>query len=157
MIPVAAGVMQPLIGLKLNPMIGAACMSLSSICVCLNALRLMSVRLDKGLNVKTEENEANTNDLQENISKNDAKNYNGIGCECNIQKSESGEEGMISFAVNGMMCAHCKKRVEDTLKAINGVISAEADLEKKSVSVETDGSVSEDTLKAAVKEAGYEV
>ena len=135
MIPVAAGVMQPLIGLKLNPMIGAACMSLSSICVCLNALRLMSVRLDKDLN----------------------KNYNGIGCECNIEKTESGEEGMISFSVNGMMCAHCKKRVEDTLKAIDGVISAEADLEKKSVSVETDGSVSEDTLKAAVKEAGYEV
>ena len=151
MIPVAAGVMQPLIGLKLNPMIGAACMSLSSICVCLNALRLMSVRLDKNLG------ETNTNDLQENVSKNDDKNYNEIGCECDTQITESGEKDMISFAVNGMMCAHCKKRVEDTLKAINGVISAEADLDKKCVSVETDGSVSEDALKAAVKEAGYEV
>ena len=150
MIPVAAGVMQPIIGLKLNPMIGAACMSLSSICVCLNALRLMGVNLEKNLSVKS-------NDLKENISKNDDKNYNGIGCECNLQKTESGEKDMICFAVNGMMCAHCKKTVEDTLKAINGVLSAEADLEKKNVSVETDGSVSEDTLKAAVKEAGYEV
>ena len=95
--------------------------------------------------------------MQENVSKNDDKNYNGIGCECDTQITESVEKDMISFAVNGMMCAHCKKRVEDTLKAIDGVISAEADLEKKSVSVETDGSVSEDTLKAAVKEAGYEV
>ena len=151
MIPVAAGVMQPLIGLKLNPMIGAACMSLSSICVCLNALRLMSVRLDKNLD------ETNTNDLKENISKNGDKNYNGIGCECDTQITESVEKDMISFAVNGMMCAHCKKRVEDTLKAINGVISAEADLDKKCVSVETDGSVEENALKAAVKEAGYEV
>ena len=154
MIPVAAGVMQPLIGLKLNPMIGAACMSLSSICVCLNALRLMTVNLEKNLNTKT--NETNTNDLQENVSKNDDKNYNGIGCECGTGK-ERVEKEMISFAVNGMMCAHCKKRVEDTLKAVNGVISAEADLDKKCVSVETDGSVSEDALKAAVKEAGYEV
>jgi cation transport ATPase len=150
MIPVAAGVMQPLIGLKLNPMIGAACMSLSSICVCLNALRLMGVNLEKNLSV-------NTNDLKENISKNGDKNYNGIGCECDTQITESVEKEMITFAVNGMMCAHCKKRVEDTLKAVSGVISAEADLEKKNVSVETDGSVGEDVLKAAVKEAGYEV
>lgn len=150
MIPVAAGVMQPLIGLKLNPMIGAACMSLSSICVCLNALRLMGVNLEKNLSV-------NTNDLKENISKKDDKNYNGIGCECDLPKTESVEKEMITFAVNGMMCAHCKKRVEDALKAVSGVVSAEADLEKKNVSVETDGSVSEDVLKAAVKEAGYEV
>ena len=150
MIPVAAGVMQPLIGLKLNPMIGAACMSLSSICVCLNALRLMGVNLEKNLSV-------NTNDLKENISKKDDKNYNGIGCECDLPKTESVEKEMITFAVNGMMCAHCKKRVEDALKAVSGVVSAEADLEKKNVNVETDGSVSEDVLKAAVKEAGYEV
>ena len=150
MIPVAAGVMQPLIGLKLNPMIGAACMSLSSICVCLNALRLMGVNLEKNLSV-------NANDLKENISKNDDKNYNGIGCECDLPKTESVEKDMITFAVNGMMCAHCKKSVEDALKAVSGVVSAEADLEKKNVSVETDGSVSEDVLKAAVKEAGYEV
>lgn len=144
MIPVAAGVMQPLIGLKLNPMIGAACMSLSSICVCLNALRLMTVNLDKNIGT----------DLQENISKNDVKNYNNIGCECTNDESEA--ENMISFAVNGMMCAHCKKRVEDALKAVDGVVSAEADLDKKTVNVETNGSVSEDVLKAAVKEAGYE-
>ena len=74
-----------------------------------------------------------------------------------MPKTERVEKDMITFAVNGMMCAHCKKRVEDALKAVSGVVSAEADLEKKNVSVETDGSVSEDVLKAAVKEAGYEV
>ncbi|MBO4775088.1 MAG: HAD-IC family P-type ATPase [Lachnospiraceae bacterium] len=135
MIPVAAGLMQPLIGLKLNPMIGAACMSLSSICVCLNALRLMSVNLEKNI---------------ENP-------YNERGCECNISTDKGEPEDMISFTVNGMMCEHCKKRVEDTLKAIDGVVSANADLEAKKVSVETSGEVDIDTLKAAVKGAGYEV
>ena len=135
MIPVAAGLMQPLIGLKLNPMIGAACMSLSSICVCLNALRLMSVNLEKNI---------------ENP-------YNERGCECNISTDKGETEEMISFTVNGMMCEHCKKRVEDTLKAIDGVVSANADLEAKKVSVETSREVDIDTLKAAVKGAGYEV
>ena len=135
MIPVAAGLMQPLIGLKLNPMIGAACMSLSSICVCLNALRLMSVNLEKNI---------------ENP-------YNERGCECNISTDKGEPEDMISFTVNGMMCEHCKKRVEDTLKAIDGVVSANADLEAKKVSVETSREVDIDTLKAAVKGAGYEV
>ena len=135
MIPVAAGLMQPLIGLKLNPMIGAACMSLSSICVCLNALRLMSVNLEKNI---------------ENP-------YNERGCECNFSTDKGETEEMISFTVNGMMCEHCKKRVEDTLKAIDGVVSANADLEAKKVSVETSKEVDIDTLKAAVKGAGYEV
>ncbi len=135
MIPVAAGLMQPLIGLKLNPMIGAACMSLSSICVCLNALRLMSVNLEKNI---------------ENP-------YNERGCECNISTDKGETEEMISFTVNGMMCEHCKKRVEDTLKAIDGVVSANADLEAKKVSVETSKEVNIDTLKVAVKGAGYEV
>ncbi len=64
---------------------------------------------------------------------------------------------MVSFGVEGMMCEHCKKRVEDSLKAVSGVLSAEANLEAKKVDVETDGSVDEETLKAAVKAAGYEV
>ena len=144
MIPVAAGVMQPLIGLKLNPMIGAACMSLSSICVCLNAIRLMGVNLNKG--IETDKSAGVTEDSDKEA------------CKCDIinEDSTAKENTMISFGVEGMMCAHCKKRVEDALKAIEGVVSAEADLDAKKVTVEADG-VSEETLKAAVKDAGYEV
>ncbi len=141
MIPVAAGALLPLFNIKLNPMIGAACMSLSSICVCLNALRLMGVKLDKGIEVPKEEKESQF-ELNENQ------------CECKIITED---KDMVSFGVEGMMCEHCKKRVEDSLKAVSGVLSAEANLEAKKVDVETDGSVDEETLKAAVKAAGYEV
>jgi len=139
MIPVAAGVAEPLIGLKLNPMIGAACMSLSSICVCLNAIRLMGVNLDK--DIKTD-SECPCQELNNNEEK------------CNIVAEE---KNMISFKVEGMMCEHCKKRVEDALKAVSGVTFAEADLEGKKVTVEAGENVTEEMLKKAVTDAGYEV
>ncbi len=144
MIPVAAGVMQPILGIKLNPMIGAACMSLSSICVCLNAIRLMGVNLDKDLG-------KDTDDINE--GKCDIMNKS---CECD--KAEALEEkDMVSFEVEGMMCQHCKKRVEDALCSIGGVVTAEADLDAKKVNIETNGEVSEDVLRQAVIDAGYEV
>jgi Cu2+-exporting ATPase len=143
-IPLAAGAYIHAFGWTLNPMFGAAAMSLSSFCVVTNALRLNLFKMhdhtrDKALK-------------------------NSVGHEKLLVKSQHSKAGEIKedkstmeITVNGMMCAHCKKRVEDALKAVSGVVSAEADLEKKNVSVETDGSVSEDVLKAAVKEAGYEV
>ena len=144
MIPVAAGVMQPILGIKLNPMIGAACMSLSSICVCLNAIRLMGVNLDKDLG-------KDTGDINE--GKCDIMNKS---CECD--KAEALEEkDMVSFEVEGMMCQHCKKRVEDALCSIGGVVTAEADLDAKKVNIETNGEVSEEVLRQAVIDAGYEV
>jgi copper chaperone len=63
-----------------------------------------------------------------------------------------------TFNVNGMACSHCKANVERALKAIDGVSSAEADVEQKSVVVEFDASrVSFQTMKTAVEEAGYEM
>ena len=153
MIPVAAGLMQPLIGLKLNPMIGAACMSLSSICVCLNAVRLMGVKLDKNIDAGFSDNESTK--TKENISKSEANNYNVSGCECNVDANK-GEKNMISFTVNGMMCAHCKKHVEDALMDIDGVVTAVADLDAKKVNIETDREIDVEKLKEAVKKAGYE-
>lgn len=153
MIPVAAGVMQPLIGLKLNPMIGAACMSLSSICVCLNAIRLMGVKLDK--KTDTDINQNAETQAKENISNSDANNYNVSGCECELNANK-GDKNMISFTVNGMMCAHCKKHVEDALMDIDGVVSAVADLDAKKVNIETDRDIDINRLKEAVKKAGYE-
>ena len=77
-------------------------------------------------------------------------------CECD--KAEALEEkDMVSFEVEGMMCQHCKKRVEDALCSIGGVVTAEADLDAKKVNIETNGEVSEEVLRQAVIDAGYEV
>ena len=151
MIPVAAGVAYPLFGIKLNPMIGAACMSLSSICVCLNAIRLMSFNIDKDIERYTKKKAAN-NVIDEIDNSVENKEINN-----NEMAKEDKEAVMISFGVEGMMCEHCKGRVENALKEISGVTSAVADLEKKSVTVEADASVSEQALKDAVVAAGYKV
>lgn len=123
MIPLAAGVLYIPFGVRLNPMIGAACMSLSSLCVCLNAMRLINLNTEKDMD--------------------------------NLKNNR--EKCMVTFAVEGMMCEHCKARVENVLKEIDGVTGAVADLEKKCVEVETEKEISVEVLKNAVKEAGYKV
>ena len=148
-IPVAAGVFFTLWGLKLNPMIGAAAMSLSSVCVVSNALRLRFFRrrahggtalpaVETELRVPREEQETCA------VSHTDNKN-------------EKGEISMTkTIDIEGMMCAHCVAHVEKALNAIDGV-SAKADLENKCAVVTLTKDVSDETLAAAVAEAGYEV
>ena len=164
MIPVAAGLAYPVFGLKFSPMMGAACMSLSNICVCLNAVRLMGIRLDKDIAAG-----GSTDDLSPAGKKTDSlvSSSDGTVCSldfslkdheefenCNITK---GENKMIKFGVDGMMCAHCKARVEDALKALDGVTNATADLEAKCVTIEADDAVTEEMCKEAVTAAGYKV
>ena len=159
MIPVAAGVAYPLLGLKFSPMMGAACMSLSSICVCLNAVRLMGIRLDKDIAVNDHADEFSATGKKEDsmVSSNEdtvccvISSSEGCG-ECEIKE---GENKMIKFGVDGMMCAHCKARVEDALKALDGVTNATADLEAKCVTIEADDAVTEEMCKEAVTAAGY--
>ncbi len=166
MIPVAAGLAYPVFGLKFSPMMGAACMSLSSICVCLNAVRLIGIRLDRDIAAG-----GNTDDFSSAGNKTDSmlssdedtvcgvnsssKECEEVGkCNCNIAK---GETEMIKFGVEGMMCAHCKGRVEDALKAIDGVTGAVADLDAKCVTIEAGEGVTEEMCKEAVTAAGYKV
>ena len=129
-IPVAAGALYPVFGILLSPMIGAAAMSLSSFFVVSNALRL---RLFKNEYIIGDESE-NTN-IQINI------------------KEEKLMETVIM--VNGMMCPHCKARVESVCKSVEGAVDAVVDLQKKQVTVTGDASV--DALKKAITDAGYEV
>ena len=148
-IPVAAGVFFTLWGLKLNPMIGAAAMSLSSVCVVSNALRLRFFRrrahggtalpaVETELRVPREEQETCAVSYTDN-------------------KNEKGEISMTkTIDIEGMMCAHCVAHVEKALNAIDGV-SAKADLENKCAVVTLTKDVSDETLAAAVAEAGYEV
>jgi copper chaperone CopZ len=119
-------------------MIGAFCMSLSSICVVTNALRLNVINLEGYADAKR------TNKLSKSKGE---KNMFGL-------KKETAEH---TFTVNGMMCMKCVAHVEKALTAVKGVESAKADLENKSVTVVASTKVSLDTLKKAVADAGYEV
>lgn len=142
-IPLAAGLLYIPFGLRLTPMFGAAAMSMSSIFVVGNALRLRGFRSGfKADQLNT--NQSQTNGFQSNeIEKSNQK--------------EGGSNMTKVITVEGMMCAHCTGRVQKALEAVEGVSSVTMNLENKTATVELSAEVSEDALKAAVTEAGYEV
>ena len=127
-IPVAAGALYPGFGIQLSPMLGSAAMSMSSVFVVTNALRL---RLFKP-SVEP--------DMKEEIIIED-------------KKEEVKMETVI--LVEGMMCPHCKARVEQVCKAVPGATDAVVDLQAKNVTVSGEANV--EALKKAITEAGYEV
>lgn len=153
-IPLAAGLWYPWNGWELNPMFGAAAMSLSSFCVVTNALRLNFVdiyntRHDKkvkGQKAKSHVTEAQDTVIIEDKTKADQKEK--------IDKENFDMEETLK--VKGMMCAHCEAHVKEALEKIDGVTEAKADHEACEVVVKMSTPVAEDVLAAAVKDAGYE-
>lgn len=135
-IPLAAGVFYTILGWKLSPMFAGAAMSLSSVTVVLNALRLklFEPRISKNL-------------LEPRISKNLLEKNN-------ISKGDKMEK---ILKVDGMTCGHCKARVEKVVSAIDGVDSVEVDLASKNVTVKMSKDISEQTLSDVIVDAGYEV
>lgn len=133
-IPVAAGVLYPAFGIQLSPMLGAAAMSLSSVFVVSNALRL---RLFRPKTLEQMEKKQETDQEKKTV----------------IEQEEHVMEKVIK--VEGMMCNHCKAMVEKVCKAVPGTTDAVVDLQKKQVTVTGDADVQ--ALKKAIVDAGYEI
>lgn len=139
-IPVAVGLFYPSFGLKLSPMIGAFAMSMSSVFVVGNSLRLRRFKID--------ERDHLDNKVDENIV-----NYDNI----NINDIKKSEEDMKEKILNieGMSCGHCKMNVERALSKFSEDV--EVSLEDKNAKLTVRDNVSDDDLINAVKDAGYEV
>lgn len=150
-IPLAAGVLYPLFQIKLNPMFGAAAMSLSSVCVVSNALRLRWVKLH---DAKKTQSEPYQDVAASTIA--DINQYNALDNNIKSTNNDKGESTMTTtISIEGMMCAHCQAHVEKALKEVAGVTEVTVSLENKNAVVTGDASV--ETLKQAVVDAGYEV
>ena len=150
-IPLAAGVLYPLFQIKLNPMFGAAAMSLSSVCVVSNALRLRWVKLH---DAKKTQSEPYQDVAASTIA--DFNQHNALDNNIKSTNNDKGESTMTTtISIEGMMCAHCQAHVEKALKEVAGVTEVTVSLENKNAVVTGDASV--ETLKQAVVDAGYEV
>ena len=140
-IPLAAGVWIPLFGWKLNPMFGAAAMSLSSFCVVTNALRLNLFKL---------------HNAGRDHKRKDAIAVDIISDNSNNKKEEDNKMTK-TIHIEGMMCGHCEAHVKKALEAIDGVAEAQASHEKGTAVVTLTADVADDVLTKAVEEQDYKV
>lgn len=139
-IPLAAGALFPAFGIRLSPMIGSAAMSLSSVCVVLNALRL---RLFK--------DKSRTDSPAPEAAAEQIKNTGAPAPE----NGKGQKEMKKLLTIDGMMCAHCQMNVQKLLSALDGVTEAVVDLDKKQAAVTLSKDIPEQTFRDAIGDAGY--
>ncbi len=133
-IPLAAGVYIKLFGWQLNPMFGAAAMSLSSFCVVTNALRLNLIKI-------------HDSHKDRKINKSDFDNSSIL----------SDESNTVTIKIKGMMCGHCEAHVKEALENIDGVTVTEISYGQGRAVVELSSNVDNKSMKKAIEEAGYKV
>ena len=143
LIPMAAGLYA---GISLNPMWGAAAMSLSSFTVCMNALRLNRFRMhetgkDRPLRKQATSMEEIENEMESLLK---------------LNETEEEQKMTAEVKIKGMMCPHCEAHVKKALEALDGVESAAPDKDAGNAVLTLSQAVSVDAVKAAVEEAGYE-
>ena len=143
-IPLAAGVWYPLLGWKLNPMFGAAAMSLSSFCVVTNALRLNWFHMNDTVKDKKRKYQKAKQKVEEKVKE-------------NVKEKEEETTMTKTMKIEGMMCGHCEAAVKKALEALDGVEAAEVSHEKGTAVVTLAKEVEDEVLKKTVEEKEYQV
>ena len=162
-IPLAAGVWIPIFGWTLNPMFGAAAMSLSSFCVVTNALRLNLFKVhdaskDKKIKQNTAELHVTAGTGNKNTADTDNSEIHDRRDQENIKENKE-SNGMTTITVNvtGMMCGHCEAHVNKAVKEAFGVEDVVSSHEKGTTVIQAPQKLDEDKIREVIKEAGYEV
>lgn len=164
LIPLAAGAYVHFMkGWSMNPMWGAAAMSLSSFCVCMNALRLNLFKVhnaNRDRHGKGEVSETKLNSLIKKVAGNDESSDEPGQSETNNLYEDNLKEGKVmtkTMKIEGMMCGHCEATVKKALEAIDGVNSAEVSHEAGTAVVELSEEVQDEVLQKAVEDKDYKV
>ncbi len=148
-IPLAAGIWYPLLGWKLNPMFGAAAMSLSSFCVVTNALRLNWFRMHDASKDKALRNEADISAKSEE--------YGSVQGQKKGNEKKEEKKMTKTMKIEGMMCGHCEARVKKCLEALAQVDEALVSHEAGTAVVTLNADVADDVLKKTVEDQDYQV
>jgi Cu2+-exporting ATPase len=150
LMPLAAGAYAHLLGITMNPMLGAAAMSLSSFCVVTNALRLNLFKLHNAAGDRKKKHAISQDAVLVSASEDDRKDEN--------LNNDKGENDMKkTMKIEGMMCEHCEATVKKALEALDGVERAEVSHEAGQAVVTMNSDVADADLKKAVEDKDYEV
>lgn len=159
-IPLAAGVWIPIFGWTLNPMFGAAAMSLSSFCVVTNALRLNLFKIHDAHKDKKIKPSLPAQSVSQTRASGAAETSETVsGCCTDACPVPQAQDGSITktLAIKGMMCEHCEAHVKKALEALPGVENATASHTAGTAVITLSAPVEDAVLKKAVKEQGYKV